>query len=106
MTPKNSLSEEDQIRGILQENKDFSDYADNHPDYVLKFERLTPEMALEKQKSSGMKSLYEGLPDKMVYEVQADDDGRGIIAIVDIEDGNVLKITGFSRSCGVSWWNL
>ena len=90
----NQLSLEDTIVKILRANDDFIEYAANHPDYSLSIEEMTPEDAAAKRNTTKMKALYENLPNKVLYEVNVDDNGNGIVAIVDIEEKEVLKIFG------------
>jgi len=85
---------EDHIEFILNRNVDFREYSTNHQNYTLSITELTPEKILEKQENSTMKTLYEDLPEKTLYEAYADDKGNGVIVIIDLEEEKVLKIVG------------
>jgi uncharacterized lipoprotein NlpE involved in copper resistance len=90
----NQISLEDKIVKILDKDSDFVEYTANHPDYTLSIEELNPDDVIIKKNTTKMEALYENLPDKTLYEVNIDDNGNGIVAIVDIEEKEVLKIFG------------
>ena len=90
----NQISLEDKIVKILDKDSDFVEYTANHPDYTLSIEELNPDDVIIKKNTTKMEALYENLPNKVLYEVNVDDNGNGIVAIVDIEEKEVLKIFG------------
>ena len=103
----NQISLEDKIVKILDKDSDFVEYTANHPDYTLSIEELNPDDVIIKKNTTKMEALYENLPDKTLYEVNIDDNGNGIVAIVDIEEKEVLKIFGLlMTSMGGIKWNF
>jgi hypothetical protein len=101
---------------VLETSKDFQDYSNDFKElfnkefepeletaFVMHGSAAAEERKAEMEKStatSGYASIYENLPDKKLHEVWIFDKqqgNRGIVAILDMEDRNVLNFVATIR---------
>lgn len=90
------ITDED-IRVIVSQNEEISSFLAENPDSSHEVILLTPEKIADLAREYPV--VYGGLPEKALHRIDYSKDGRGILAIVDMESKMVLKTF---RTAGVT----
>jgi len=86
-----------EILKIAEQRDEVKQFITENPGYDYEIITLTPENITKLAEEYPV--IYEGLPSKTLYKVDYRSDGRGALAIIDVENKEVLK---YFRTTGIN----
>lgn len=88
---------EQEVIRIANQDAKVQSFTATEPDYRREIIILEPETIAKLSQTQPV--IYGGLPSKVLYKIDYKSNGKGILVIVDLEEGRVLK---YFRTVGVS----